>query len=312
MPDIVITEFMDAPSVARLADRFDTVYDPGLVDRAERVPRLLARARALVVRNRTMVTDDLLAEAPRLRIVGRLGVGLDNIDVAAAEARGVAVVPATGANDDSVAEYVTAMVLYLLRGAYAASADVAAGVWPRTRLIGREASGKTLGLVGYGSIARKTASRARALGMAVAAFDPFVPPEDPAWDGTARMDTLEALLAAADAVSLHVPLTEATRQLIDAAAFAAVRPGAVLVNTARGGVVDESALAAALKDGRIAGAALDVFETEPLTAAAGAVFAGCPNLVLTPHIAGVTEESNARVGAMIADAVISTLEENAR
>lgn len=307
MPDIVITEFMDAPSVARLADRFDTVYDPGLADRAERIPRLLARARALVVRNRTRVTDELLAEGPRLRIVGRLGVGLDNIDMAAAAARGLAVVPAAGANDDSVAEYVIAMVLHLLRGAYTASSEVAAGAWPRTRLIGREVSGKTLGLVGYGAIARRTATRARALGMAIAAYDPFVPAGDPAWQGVTRADTLDALLAGADAVSLHVPLTESTRHLIDAAALAAMRPEAVLINAARGGVVDEPALAQALRARTVAGAALDVFEAEPLAAPAGAVFAGCPNLVLTPHIAGVTEESNARVGAVIADAVIAAL-----
>lgn len=310
MPDIVITEFMDAPSVARLAERFDTVYDPDLVENPPHIPPLLTGARALVVRNRTRVTDEMLGAGPKLRIVGRLGVGLDNIDMAAAKARGVPVVPATGANDDSVAEYVIAMALHLLRDAYTASADVAAGTWPRTRLIGREVSGKILGLVGYGAIARKTAVRARALGMAIAAYDPFVPAADPAWAEAARHETLAGLLAVSDAVSLHVPLTDTTRHLIDTAALAAMRPGAVLINAARGGVVDEPALAAALKDGRLAGAALDVFETEPLSAAAGAVFAGCPNLVLTPHVAGVTEESNARVGAVIADAVIAALEEN--
>ncbi len=308
MSDIVITEFMDATSVARLADRFDTVYDPGLAERAERIPRLIARARGLVVRNRTRVTAELLAEGPRLQVVGRLGIGLDNIDLAAAEARCLAVVPSTGASDDSVAEYVVAMVLHLLRGAYAAGPEVAAGAWPRTRMIGREASGKTLGLVGYGKIARKAAVRARALGMRIAAFDPFVPDGDPAWRDVIRTETLQALLAMADAVSLHVPLSDATRHLIDAGALAAMRPEAVLINAARGGVVDEPALAAALRAQTIAGAALDVFEIEPLPAFAGAVFAGCPNLILTPHIAGVTEESNARAGAMIADAVISALE----
>lgn len=312
MPDVLITEFMDAPNVARLADRFDTVYDPGLAERAERIPKLLARARALVVRNRTRVTDELLAEGPRLRIVGRLGVGLDNIDTAAAEARGLKVVPAAGANDESVAEYVVGMVLHLLRDAYAATAEVASGNWPRTRLIGREASGKTLGLVGYGAVARKTATRARALGMTIMAFDPFVAADDPAWSDIGRAGSLAALLAASDAVSLHVPLTEATRHMIDTAALDAMRTDAVLVNAARGGVVDEPALAAALRDGRIAGAALDVFEAEPLTAAAGSVFADCPNLILTPHIAGVTVESNARIGAAIADAVIAALGEAGR
>ncbi|MEQ8398228.1 hydroxyacid dehydrogenase [Thalassobaculum sp.] len=310
MPDIVITEFMDAPSVERLTSRFDTLYDPGLVDRPEAIPVLLSEARALVVRNRTQVTDAVLAAGPGLRIVGRLGVGLDNIDVAAARNRGVPVVPATGANDDSVAEYVIAMTLHLLRGAYASSADVQAGRWPRTRLIGREVSGKTLGLVGFGSIARKTAILARSLGMTVAAFDPYVPADDPIWQsGVVRHAALDGLLGAADVVSLHVPLTDGTHHLIDAAALAAMRPEAVVINAARGGVVDEPALAAALKERRLAGAALDVFEVEPLTAEAGAVFDGCPNLVLTPHIAGVTDESNSRVGVVIADAVLEALQE---
>ncbi|EDP64728.1 D-isomer specific 2-hydroxyacid dehydrogenase, catalytic region:D-isomer specific 2-hydroxyacid dehydrogenase [alpha proteobacterium BAL199] len=310
MPDIVITEFMDASSVERLTSRFDTLYDPGLVDRPEAIPALLTDARALVVRNRTRVTDAVLAAAPGLRIVGRLGVGLDNIDVAAARNRGVPVVPATGANDDSVAEYVIAMTLHLLRGAYTASAEVAAGKWPRTRLIGREVSGKTLGLVGFGAIARKTAVLARALGMTVAAFDPYVPADDSVWQsGAVRHSTIDGLLGASDVVSLHVPLTDGTHHLINAAALAAMRSDAVLINAARGGAVDEPALANALKERRLAGAALDVFEVEPLTAAAGAVFDGCPNLVLTPHIAGVTDESNSRVGAVIADAVLAALQE---
>lgn len=311
MPDIVITVFMDADSVERLSSRFDTTYDPTLVDRPRDIAALLAGARALVVRNRTWVDDAMLAAGPGLRIVGRLGVGLDNIDTEAAAARGIRVAPATGANDVSVAEYVVAMALHLLRGAYTASASVAAGDWPRTALIGREVTGKTLALVGYGAIARETAVRARALGMAIAAHDPFVDAGDPAWSGVRRYPELGDLLAAADVVSLHVPLTEATRNLIDRDALARMKATSVLINAARGGVVDEPALAGALKDGGIAGAALDVFAGEPLTAAAGAVFTGCPNLVLTPHVAGVTVESNARVGAMIAGLVAAALDEEA-
>jgi (S)-sulfolactate dehydrogenase len=174
-------------------------------------------------------------------------------------------------------------------------------------LIGRELAGKRLGLLGFGAIARATAVRAEALGMTVAGCDPYLPAAHPAWAGVERLERT-ALLAASDVVSLHVPLTAETRRMIDAAALAAMKPDAILINAARGGVVDEAALAGALKAGRLGGAALDVFETEPLDAAAGAVFAGAPNLILTPHIAGVTDESNVRVSAVTARAVVAVLD----
>src|SRR5919206_353341 len=219
---------------------------------------------------------------------------------------GVTVCPATGANDVSVAEYVIAAALILLRGAYFASPEVAAGAWPRNRLIGREIAGKRLGLVGFGGIARETAKRAAALGMNVAAYDPYVPGDSPAWGGVERLD-LDALLASADVLSLHVPLTPETRHLLDGAALARVKPDAVLINAARGGVVDEAALAAALRAGRLAGAALDVFEAEPLGAERGARFAGLANVILTPHIAGVTAEANARVSRVTVENVLRHL-----
>lgn len=307
MAEIVISEFMDADAVGRLEARHATLYDPDLVDRPEALGAALGGARALVVRNRTRVTEALLAAAPGLTCVGRLGVGLDNIDLGACQSRSVAVYPATGANDVAVAEYVIAAALVLLRGAYGASVEVAGGAWPRQRLIGREASGKRMGLIGFGAIARQAAVRARALGMAIAAHDPFLAESDAAWAGVERLD-LDALLATSDVISLHVPLTAGTRHLIDAAALARMKPDAVLINTARGGVVDEAALADALARGALGGAALDVFETEPLTTADGAPFAGLPNVILTPHVAGVTEESNVRVGRVIADRVLAHLE----
>jgi (S)-sulfolactate dehydrogenase len=284
------------------------VYDPGLVDRPEDLKAELAAARALIVRNRTQVTAAVLAAGPRLEAVGRLGVGLDNIDMAACEARGVAVFPATGANDQAVAEYVVAAVLVLLRGAYHAGEAMLAGAWPRQALMGREVAGKTLGLVGFGAIARQVAARVRPLGMKLAACDPYVAADDPAWRDVARHETLESLLPAVDALSLHVPLTEGTRNLIDAAALRRMRADAVLVNTARGGVVDEAALAEALRSGKLGGAALDVFAAEPLTAEAAARFAGLANVILTPHIAGVTQEANVRVSALTAEQVRKALE----
>ena len=307
MAEIVITEFMHEAAVQRLAARHRTLYDAALVDQPDRLAEALAGARALIVRNRTQVRGPLLAAAGRLECVGRLGVGLDNIDGRECERRGVAVYPATGANDVSVAEYVIAALLILLRGAYAATAEVAAGGWPRQRLMGREAQGRVLGLIGFGAIAREVARRAAALGMRVIATDPFLPASDPAW-AEAQAVPLERLLARADVVSLHVPLTGETRDMLGYAEIASMRKGAILINAARGGVVDEPAVADALRAGHLGGAALDVFAGEPLTAAAGEVFAGCPNLILTPHVAGLTEESNVRVSALVADRVLEHLE----
>ncbi len=307
MADIVITEFMDAEVVAQSFAGHDVLYDETLVDRPEALAAALADCRALVVRNRTQVRGALLEAAPRLTVVGRLGVGLDNIDVEACEARGIAVRPAVGANDAAVAEWVITAVMMLLRGAWLASERVAAGEWPRMALIGRETAGKTLGLIGYGGIAQLTAEKAQALGMRVVAYDPYLTEGDPAWAGAERAE-LAALLASADAVSLHVPLTPETRGLLGSDELTRMKSGAVLVNAARGGVLDEAALVAALRDGRLAGAALDVFEREPLDAEAGAPFAGVPNLILTPHVAGVTEESNRRVSRAVAQAVLKVLD----
>jgi (S)-sulfolactate dehydrogenase len=302
MPEIVISEFMDEAAIGASFAGRDVLYDPKLVDEPPRLAAAVAEARALIVRNRTQVRGTLLESARRLEVVGRLGVGLDNIDVAACEARRIAVYPATGANDLSVAEYVITAALLLLRRAWFATGRVVAGEWPRTELMGRELAGKRLGLVGYGAIARVTGRMARDLGMSVAAFDPLLPADHAAWRDALRQ-SLPELLAESDVVSLHVPLTESTRNMIDAAALAGMKRDAILVNAARGGVVDEAALVAALRDGRLGGAALDVFAREPVDAAAGALFAGVPNLVLTPHIAGVTDESNVRVSAVTAEAV---------
>lgn len=307
MPEIVITEFMDEAAIeASFAGR-DVLYDPKLVDDPARLAAALREARALIVRNRTQVRGALLESAVRLEVVGRLGVGLDNIDVRACEARGIAVYPATGANDLSVAEYVITAALMLLRRAWFATARVAAGEWPRTESMGRELAGKRLGLVGYGAIARVTGRMARDLGMTIAAYDPLLPEDHSAWAGALRQ-ALPELLSTSDVVSLHVPLTDATRNMLDAKALAGMKPGAILINAARGGVVDEAALCAALRAGQLGGAALDVFAREPVDATSGAQFAGVPNLILTPHIAGVTEESNVRVSAVTAGAVARHLD----
>ena len=299
MTRILISEFMDAPAVERLRAAFEVDYRPQLVDDPAGLATAVADADAWIVRNRTQVRGAALEAARRVRVVGRLGVGLDNIDTAACAARGIEVIPATGANAESVAEYVVTAALLLLRGAYFSTRAVEAGTWPRQTLSqGREASGKVMGIVGFGSIGRLTADKARALAMRVVTHDPLVA-------GTPDARSLEALLAESDVVSLHVPLTEATRGLLDARRLGLMKRDAILVNTARGGIVDEAAVAAMLREGRLGGAALDVFEDEPL--AAGSPLAGAPRLLLTPHIAGVTLESNERVSALIAERVAAFL-----
>lgn len=305
MTDIVISEFMDDAAVDWLRRDFSVTYDPSLVDDGTRLQAACAEARALIVRNRTQVTQALIAACPGLVAIGRLGVGLDNIDTDACKARNVAVFPATGGNTVSVAEYVITAVLMLRRRAWLGTADVLAGHWPRQRMMGLEVSGATLGLVGFGAIAQAVARRAQAFDMEIAAHDPFLPADHAAWSGIHRCETLEDLLARADAISLHVPLTDQTLNLLDAANLGRMKEGAVLVNTARGGIIDEAALAEVLRSGHLAGAALDVFESEPLPD--GSVLKAAPNLIATPHIAGVTVESNTRISWITAENVARSL-----
>ncbi|HUQ28191.1 MAG TPA: hydroxyacid dehydrogenase [Usitatibacter sp.] len=307
MKRVVISEFMDAPAVQALASRFDVDYRPTLVDDGATLEAAVADAQGWVVRNRTQVRGRLLEAARRLQVIGRLGAGLDNIDVERCQARGIRVIPASGANAESVAEYVITAALGGLRGVFFATRAVEAGTWPRHMLSqGREATGKTLGLIGLGSIGRLTARKAAALGMRVIAHDPLLAPGDPAWsdvEGPPR--TLEQLLRESDVVSLHVPLTPETRGLLNAGRLALMKSNAVLINTARGGLVDEMALATMLRQGKLGGAALDVFEQEPLPK--NSHLAQVPGLLLTPHIAGVTLESNERVSAFIAEQVTEAL-----
>lgn len=304
---VVISEFMDERAVAALKRQFDVLYDPGLVDRAADLLAEASNCDALIVRNRTQVRGDLLNALGRCQVVGRLGVGLDNIDVQACAARKLKVIPATGANALSVAEYVIATAMLLLRGAYSSTAAVAAGQWPRGPLSnGREICGTTLGLLGFGSIGQITARLANGLGMKVIAYDPALPTNHSAYTSlSVEPQSLEEVLKQADVISLHIPLTDATRNLLGADRLGQMKKGAILINTARGEIVDEQALAQALRSGALGGAALDVFGKEPLPVSAH--FVDCPNLILTPHIAGVSFQSNERVSFMIAEQVAQTL-----
>lgn len=304
---IVISEFMDEAALAGFDASDRVIYSPDLVDDRIALLKEVTDADALIVRNRTKVDQELLASANQLVVVGRLGVGLDNIDMDACAGRGIKVHPATGANTLSVAEYVITAALVLFRGSYFSQQDMVSGTWPRQRLVGGEVSGRTMGLIGYGEIARAVASRAKALGMSIAAYDPFLPADNAAWTDVTRAETVEKLLASSDVVSLHVPLTQETRNLIDADAITKMRRASVLINTARGGIVDDEAVVAALKAGHLRGAALDVFENEPLTGASAQIFEGVQNIILTPHIAGVTDEGNVRVSKVTVENVMKEL-----
>jgi len=307
MRKLVVSEFLQEEFLGVLRGGHEVVYDPDLYSDRQRLLEEVAGAEAIFVRNRTYVDAEFVAAANRMKVVGRLGVGLDNIDMVACAAAGLEVIPAVGANAVAVAEYVMGAMLVLLRGVYAMTGSMVAGEWPRQgHAFGREAMGKTLGLVGFGSIARHVAARARGFEMRIVAHDPYLTVGDPAWLTAEQMD-LEELLGCADVISIHTPLNEETRNLIDGAGLALMKPTAILINTSRGGTVDEVALAHALRTGGIGGAALDVFASEPLGPGPASRFAGVSNLLLTPHVAGNTIESVDRVARMIVNAVIEAL-----
>jgi len=304
---ILVSEYLPDEHLDLLRAQHEIVYDPDLCTDRRRLLDHMAGIEALFTRNRTRIDEELIAAAPHLRVVGRLGVGLDNIDMNGCEGAGVQVIHAAGENAVSVAEYVIGAMLVVTRGVYGMTPSMIAGEWPRQgHAFGHELMGKTMGLVGYGSIARQVATRAAGLQMEIIAHDPFVSDNDPAW-GTVRSVDLETLLASADVISLHVPLGDGTRNLIDAPALKLMKPTAVVINTSRGGIVDETALAEALLEGNLGGAALDVFASEPLGPEPAAVFATVPNLLLTPHVAGNTRESVDRAARTIVERVIAVL-----
>ena len=264
----------------------------------------LRTADALIVRSATKVDRDLLTRAPRLRVVGRAGVGVDNIDLPEATERGIAVLNAPAGNTVSAAELTMALMLALVRRIPSADRSVRASEWKRSRFAGLELRGKSLGLVGAGRIGGEVARRARAFGMEIMGYDPYLTEERADELGVDRVE-FEELLSRADVISLHVPLTDRTRMMIGGTELTAVKPGAFLVNVARGGVVDEAALAAALVDGRLAGAALDVYAQEPLEA--DSPLRTAPNIILTPHLGASTAEAQELVATEIAAAVAAAL-----
>src|SRR5438067_5657121 len=260
---------------------------------------------ALAVRSATKVTADLLAAATKLRVIGRAGTGVDNIDLQAATRRGVVVMNAPGGNSVSVAEHTVALLLALARQVADASSSTRAGKWEKKKFAaGRELLGKTLGVIGTGNIGTLVVKRAQAFGMKVLGYDPFLSPEAAAKLGVELVD-LPEIFRRSDAITLHVPLTEQTKNMVGAAQLAQMKPGALVVNCARGGLVDEKALADALRKGSLGGAALDVFEQEPPPS--DHPLFGCPNFIATPHLGGSTEDAQQNVATIVCEAMVEYL-----
>ena len=302
-PGILVAEFMDAAGIRFLETLGPVTYRPELGGDRSALLRAVPGTAALVVRNRSQVDAELLAAAgDGLRVVGRLGVGLDNVDVAACRSVGARVVFARGANAQAVCEYVFASLLYLLRRLAAADSAVRSGQWPRETFLGGELAGRTLGVVGLGEVGRRLCAPAAAFGMRVVGTDPALGPDSPVLAGVpVELVSYDEVLVSADAISLHMPLLPSTHHLVGAEALARMRPGTLLVQAARGGVLDENALADALRSGHLAGAALDVREVEPPPQPDA--LASLDNVLLTPHVAGLTHEAQRQVGLMVAEDV---------
>lgn len=301
---VLITDSLDPASVELLEEGgFEAFERPGLTG-----DELLAAARDAVgwiVRSGTTITRELIEAAPSLRVIGRAGVGVDNIDIEAATRRGVVVINAPEGNTISTAEHACAMILALARQIPAADRSIRDGAWDRKRFVGKELYGKTLGVVGAGKVGRAVAERMSGFGMRVLGTDPLVS-DEVAKESNIQLVDFDALVETSDVISLHAPLTDATRLLFGAEVFARCQVGVLVVNCARGGLVDETALLAALESGRVGGAALDVFAQEPPVASFTPVLRH-PNVICTPHIAASTAEAQKKVAAQVTEQVVRGL-----
>ena len=303
MSSILISEFITSQALETLRSQHSVVYEPELFKDRLALIAAMQNVEALIVRNLTQVNEEVLTNAPQLKVIGRLGVGLENIELPACAQRNIKVIPATGANANSVAEYVIGAAIALTRRFAPATQAVLKGEWPRAKFsTDHELCGKQIGIVGFGSIGRVVAAKANAIGLRCIAYDPMVTGVSVNLNGfTVPLLSLPELLANSDVVTLHLPLLPETQNLLNTQTLGQMKEGAFLINTARGGILDELALTQLLRSGYISGAALDVFVTEPAKDLSH--FVGIENLILTPHIAGVTLESNYRVSQMIADEV---------
>ncbi len=297
-PRVLISDKLSPAAVQIFKDRGIAVdFEPELgADKAAFAAKVGAYD-GLAIRSASKVTEKVIAAAENLKVIGRAGIGVDNIDVPAATKRGIIVMNTPFGNSITTAEHAISMMLSLARQIPAADASTQAGKWEKNRFMGVEVTGKTLGVIGCGNIGSIVADRALGLKMKVVAFDPFLTPERALDLGVEKVD-LDALLARADFITLHTPLTDKTRNILSAEALAATKKGVRIINCARGGLVDEEALRAALEEGHVAGAAFDVYSVEP--AKENALF-GAPNVICTPHLGAATTEAQENVALQVAE-----------
>jgi len=301
-PRVLVAEKIADAGVELLRERFDVDVADGWD--AGQLAERIGGYEGLVIRSATKVTADLIARADRLRVIGRAGVGVNNVDVAAATKRGIVVANAPQSNVVSAAEHTIALLLALARNVPQAHASLTAGRWERSKLNGVEVYEKTLGIIGFGRIGQLVAQRAHGLGMRVLAFDPYVGAERYRELGVEKADSSAEVYGQADFLTIHLPVTPETRDWLDADAFAQMRDGVRVLNVARGELLVDEALRDALDSGKVAGAALDVFREEPIT---DHPLFGYPNVIVTPHLGASTAEAQDRAGVQTAEQVVAAL-----
>jgi len=306
---ILITELIWEIGIKELEKKgFSIDYDKELGRDRNKLLSLISKYEGIIVRNETMVDSELLEKARNLKVIGRLGVGLDNIDLHEARTKGIKVVAAKHANATSVAEYVIAAMVDAYRQISKATLDVRKGNWDRKGFTGRELKGKTLGLFGLGEISHRVAKRAKVFGMNIYGYDPFIIPYAHILmeTGVKQVHSISEILTKSNFISIHVPLTSDTKNIFNEEAFSLMKPDAYIINTSRGGIINEEDLYHAVKTNVIAGAYLDVFEKEPILL--DSPLLSLESIQLTPHVAGLTQESQKRISLLVAQEMANVLE----
>ena len=300
MIKILITEFIDSQSLQNINKKFDVIYKKDAWQNKDFLEKEIQKFDGVIVRNKTNLDKNILINASNLKFIGRLGVGLDNIDTEYCKKNNIIVQPATGMNSDSVAEYVVNSSLTLLKKSQIINEQTLQGKWPRTSIVTKELKGKTLGLIGFGDISKKVLKLINVFDVTCMAYDPFIKSKQMEVDNIKKV-SFDEILNLADIISIHVPLNNETKYLFDRQAFIKMKKQPIIINSSRGGIINEKDLIDAYRNKYISGFALDVFENEPINETFYKNISNDMNCILTPHIAGVTAESNVRVSNFIID-----------